>query len=184
MCGICGVWEYGASEGQVRLSLIDAMRDQMRHRGPDNEGSLLFDKNRGGLGFRRLSIVDLSPAGNQPMRGCSDDNWLVFNGEIYNHAAIREQLQSRGHHYQSLTDTETILHLYEERGRDFVNDIEGDFAVAIWDAKREQLVLARDRIGVKPLYFYHRDGRFLFASEIKAILQHPAVTREIDFESL
>ncbi len=97
---------------------------------------------------------------------------------------LREGLESRGHVYRSLTDSETILHLYEERGLDFVNEIEGDFAIALWDAEREQLVLARDRIGVKPLYFYQQDGRFIFASEIKAILRHPGVTRELDEESL
>lgn len=184
MCGICGIWEYGASEGRVELSLVERMRDEMRHRGPDDEGSLLFDEGRGGLGFRRLSIIDLSPAGNQPMHGCTDRVWLVFNGEIYNHARLREGLEQRGHAYASHTDSETILHLYEERGLDFVNDIEGDFGIALWDAQREQLVLARDRIGVKPLYFYHGDGRFLFASEIKALLRHPSVTPEIDEESL
>ena len=184
MCGICGVWEYGATEGQVAESLVIAMRDQMQHRGPDDEGTLLFDKNRGGFGFRRLAIIDLSPAGNQPMRGCTEQAWLVFNGEIYNHASIRSGLEQRGHVYRSQTDTETILHLYEERGLDFVNDIEGDFAIAMWDVARERLVLARDRIGVKPLYFYQRDGRFIFASEIKAILEHPAVTHDLDFESL
>ena len=184
MCGICGIWEYGASAGRVELSLVERMRDEMRHRGPDDEGSLLFDQGRGGLGFRRLSIIDLSPAGNQPMPGCSDRVWLVFNGEIYNHANLRKELKSRGHVYTSQTDSETILHLYEERGLDFVNELEGDYAIALWDAKREQLVLARDRIGVKPLYFYHKDGRFIFASEIKAILQHPAVTPEIEEESL
>lgn len=184
MCGICGVWEYGASEGRVELSLVEKMRDEMRHRGPDDEGSLLFDQERGGLGFRRLSIVDLSKAGNQPMHGCSDRVWLVFNGEIYNHAQLRAGLEQRGHIYRSLTDSETILHLYEERGLDFVDELEGDYAIALWDAQREQLILARDRIGVKPLYFYNQDGRFIFASEIKAILQHPAVTREIDEQSL
>jgi asparagine synthase (glutamine-hydrolysing) len=184
MCGICGIWEYGATEGHIDLPLVVSMRDQMRHRGPDDEGALLFDERRGSLGFRRLSIIDLSPAGNQPMHGCTDRVWLVFNGEIYNHTSLREGLKNRGHVYRSLTDSETILHLYEERGLDFVNDIEGDFGIALWDTEREQLVLARDRIGVKPLYFYQRDGRFIFASEIKAILQHPAVTREIDEESL
>ena len=184
MCGICGVWEYGASEGRVELSLIEKMRDEMTHRGPDDEGSLLFDEGRGGLGFRRLAIIDLSEAGNQPMHGCSDRLWLVFNGEIYNHAQLREGLESRGHVYRSQTDSETILHLYEERGLDFVNDIEGDFGIALWDAEREQLVLVRDRIGVKPLYFYQHSGRFIFASEIKAILKHPALTPEIDEESL
>jgi asparagine synthase (glutamine-hydrolysing) len=185
MCGICGIWEYGASEGRIDLSLVERMRDEMRHRGPDDEGASLFDGGRLGLGFRRLSIIDLSPAGNQPMRGCeSRQVWIVFNGEIYNHAELRQGLEQRGHQYASRTDTETILHLYEERGLDFVNEMEGDFAIALWDAERAQLVLARDRVGVKPLYFYNRDGRFIFASEIKAILRHPAVTPEIDEESL
>ena len=184
MCGICGVWEYGAAEGRVELALIKRMRDQIEHRGPDDEGDLIFDKGRGGFGFRRLSIIDLSKAGNQPMRGCSDRQWIVFNGEIYNHLQLREKLEQLGHTYSSQTDTETILHLYEERGSNVVDDIEGDFALAIWDAHRAQLFLARDRIGVKPLYYYDRDGRFIFASEIKAILQHPAVTPEIDEELL
>jgi asparagine synthase (glutamine-hydrolysing) len=160
------------------------MRDEMTHRGPDDAGELLFDDHRGGFGFRRLSIIDLSAAGHQPMHGCDERNWLVFNGEIYNHAELRRGLEARGHTYASRTDSETILHLYEERGLDFIHDIEGDYAIAIWDAAKQQLVLVRDRIGVKPLYFYHRDGRFIFASEIKAILQHPAVTPDIDEQSL
>jgi asparagine synthase (glutamine-hydrolysing) len=184
MCGICGVWEYGASEGSIDTSLIARMRDEMTHRGPDDAGELLFDDHRGGFGFRRLSIIDLSAAGHQPMHGCDERNWLVFNGEIYNHAELRRGLEARGHTYASRTDSETILHLYEERGLDFIHDIEGDYAIAIWDAAKQQLVLVRDRIGVKPLYFYHRDGRFIFASEIKAILQHPAVTPDIDEQSL
>src|SRR6266478_4799809 len=184
MCGICGVWEYGAGEGRVERALVTAMRDVMTHRGPDDAGELIFDEGRGGFGFRRLSIIDLSEAGHQPMRGCTDRVWLVFNGEIYNHAALRAGLERRGHVYASRTDSETILHLYEERGLDFVHDLEGDYAIALWDADREQLVLARDRAGVKPLYFYQRDGRFIFASEIKAILEHPAVTPEVNEEAL
>ncbi len=184
MCGICGIWEHGVREGRVDPALIVAMRDEMQHRGPDDAGELSFDEQRGGLGFRRLSIVDLSPAGHQPMRGCTDRVWLAFNGEIYNHARLREGLKKRGHVYASQTDSETILHLYEELGLDFVNEIEGDYAIALWDADRQQLVLVRDRLGVKPLYFYQQDGRFIFASEIKAILRHPAVTAEIDEESL
>lgn len=184
MCGICGVWEYGASNGRVELSLVAAMRDEMQHRGPDDAGELGFDNGRGGLGFRRLSIVDLSPAGHQPMRGCTDRVWLVFNGEIYNHAELRAGLEQRGHVYASRTDSETILHLYEERGLDFVNDIEGDYAICLWDADEQRLVLVRDRIGVKPLYYYHQNGRFIFASEIKAILKHPDVTAELDEASL
>ena len=185
MCGICGIWEYDATEGRIDLPLVASMRDEMRHRGPDDEGASLFDDGRLGLGFRRLSIIDLSPAGNQPMRGCANQQvWIVFNGEIYNHAELRQGLEQRGHQYASRTDTETILHLYEERGLDFVNEIEGDFSIALWDTARAQLILVRDRIGVKPLYFYHRDGRFIFASEIKAILRHPSVEREIDEKSL
>jgi asparagine synthase (glutamine-hydrolysing) len=184
MCGICGVWEYGAARGNVERALVERMRDEMPHRGPDDAGELIFDEGRGGLGFRRLSIIDLSEAGHQPMHGCTDSVWLVFNGEIYNHASLREGLIERGHVYSSRTDSETILHLYEERGLDFVHDIEGDYGIAIWDAAREQLTLVRDRIGVKPLYFYHKMGRFIFASEIKAILQHPAVTADVDEESL
>ena len=184
MCGICGVWEYGANEGSIERALIARMRDQMTHRGPDDSGDLLFDERRGGFGFRRLSIIDLSSAGHQPMHGCDQRTWLVFNGEIYNHATLRADLETRGHKYASRTDSETILHLYEERGLDFIHDIEGDYEIAIWDDAREQLVLVRDRVGVKPLYFYHKDGRFIFASEIKAILQHPAVTPDIDEQSL
>src|SRR5436190_17267791 len=184
MCGICGVWEYGASDGRVEGSLIARMRDEMTHRGPDDSGELLFDKNRGGFGFRRLSIIDLSAAGHQPMHGCDDSTWLVFNGEIYNHAQLRVGLEERGHKYSSRTDSETILHLYEERGIEFVHDIEGDYAIALWDSNQERLVLVRDRIGVKPLYYYYKDGRFIFASEIKAIVQHPAVSPDIDEQAL
>ncbi|HSE17892.1 MAG TPA: asparagine synthase (glutamine-hydrolyzing) [Pyrinomonadaceae bacterium] len=184
MCGICGVWEYGASEGSIESALLARMRDEMTHRGPDDAGDLIFDDHRGGFGFRRLSIIDLSAAGHQPMHGCDKRTWLVFNGEIYNHALIRADLEKRGHKYSSRTDSETILHLYEERGLDFIHEIEGDYGIAIWDANKERLVLVRDRIGVKPLYFYHKDGRFIFASEIKAILQHPAVTPDIDEQAL
>ncbi|HZI19585.1 MAG TPA: asparagine synthase (glutamine-hydrolyzing) [Pyrinomonadaceae bacterium] len=185
MCGICGVWEYGAGEGRVEASLVERMRDTMAHRGPDDSGSLIFDGGRGAFGHRRLSIVDLSPAGHQPMRGCdAADAWITFNGEIYNHASLRRDLEQRGHLYRSQTDTETLLHLYEERGLDFVREIEGDYGLALWDGARERLVLVRDRLGVKPLYYFHEGGRFIFASEIKAILAHPAVTPDVDEEAL
>jgi asparagine synthase (glutamine-hydrolysing) len=185
MCGICGVWEYGAGGGGVEASLVGRMRDEMSHRGPDDAGVALFDGGRLGFGHRRLSIVDLSRAGHQPMRGCAPlDVWTVFNGEIYNHAALREGLERRGHAYASRTDTETILHLYEECGLGFVRELEGDFGLALWDGARRRLVLARDPLGVKPLYYWHERGRFLFASEIKALLAHPAVTPEVDEEQL
>jgi len=184
MCGICGVWEYGTTAGRVDSSLIVRMRDEMSHRGPDDSGELSFDQGRGALGFRRLSIIDLSAAGHQPMHGCDNRHWLVFNGEIYNHAQLRVGLEERGHQYASRTDSETILHLYEEVGLDLVHEIEGDYAIALWDSDKERLLLVRDRIGVKPLYYFYKDGRFIFGSEIKAILQHPAVTRDIDEQSL
>lgn len=185
MCGITGIWEYGMSAGRVTLPLVESMRDTMPHRGPDDEGSHLFDGDRGGFGFRRLSIIDLSGAGHQPMTGCESSNiWLVFNGEIYNHEDLRPELEKRGHVYRSKTDSETIIHLYEERGVDFVNEIDGDFAIALWDVGREELSLYRDRLGVKPLYFYIRNGRIIFASEIKAILAHPSVERDVDETAL
>src|SRR5579885_316017 len=185
MCGICGVWEYGAATGRVEGATVERMRDEMTHRGPDDAGAELLDEGRMGFGFRRLSIIDLSQAGHQPMRGCEGRGvWLVFNGEIYNHAHLRAGLEARGHRYRSRTDSETIIHLYEERGLDFVNDIEGDFTIALWDSQLERLVLARDRVGVKPLYLISAGGRFIFASEIKAIIAHPSVTADVDEESL
>ncbi len=185
MCGIVGIWEYGASQGRIDLPLVEAMRDAMPHRGPDDTGAHIFDNGRGAFGFRRLSIIDLSAAGHQPMHGCESRNvCLVFNGVIYNHLDLRRDLEKRGHVYASKTDSETIIHLYEERGIDFVHEIEGDFGIALWDAEREQLSLYRDRMGVKPLYFYIKDGRIIFASEIKAILAHPEVERDIDETAL
>jgi asparagine synthase (glutamine-hydrolysing) len=185
MCGIVGIWEFGRSNGSVDVSLLERMRETMVHRGPDDAGAKLFDDGRGGFGFRRLSIIDLSAAGHQPMRGCDDrDILLAFNGEIYNHQALRKDLETRGHKYHSKTDSETIIHLYEERGPDMVHEIEDDFGIAIWDGENERLSLYRDRLGVKPLYYTIADGRIIFASEIKAIVEHPSVERDIDNDSL
>ena len=184
MCGICGVYEYSAAVPAVSESLIERMRDTMPHRGPDDAGVYVTADRRLGFGHRRLAIVDLSPAGHNPMPNEDRTVWITFNGEIYNHETLRRGLLEKGHTYRSRTDTETILHLYEERGLDFVHDLEGDFAIALWDANKKRLVLARDRIGVKPLYYAASGGRLLFASEIKAILEHPAVSREMDEESL
>jgi asparagine synthase (glutamine-hydrolysing) len=184
MCGICGVYEYGVSEPTVSESLITGMRDTMEHRGPDDAGVYITEDRRVGLGHRRLSIVDLSPAGRNPMPNETERVWITFNGEIYNHKKLRAELIERGHEYRSLTDTETIVHLYEDRGLDFVRLLEGDFAIALWDEEEKRLVLARDPMGVKPLYYRVADGRLIFASEIKAILAHPSVSREIDEQSL
>lgn len=184
MCGICGIYEYGASHPAVSDALVVRMRDTMTHRGPDDAGVYVSEDRRVGLGNRRLAIVDLSPAGRNPMPNENLRVWITFNGEIYNHESLRPGLEARGHRYRSRTDTETIIHLYEERGLDFVHELEGDFAIGIWDEDANRIVLARDRIGVKPLYYTLAGGRLIFASEIKAILEHPAVSRDINEEAL
>jgi asparagine synthase (glutamine-hydrolysing) len=184
MCGICGIYEYGANEPAITADLIVRMRDTMIHRGPDDAGVHVSEDRRIGLGNRRLAIVDLSPAGRNPMSNEDGRVWITFNGEIYNHESLRPELEARGHRYRSRTDTETIVHLYEERGLDFVHELEGDFAIGLWDQSARRLVLVRDRIGVKPLYYRLDGGRLIFASEIKAILEHPSVTRDIDEQAL
>jgi asparagine synthase (glutamine-hydrolysing) len=184
MCGICGIYEYGMGSPAVDESLVARMRDTMRHRGPDDAGVYVTEDRRLGLGHRRLSIVDLSAAGHNPMPNEDRRVWITFNGEIYNHARLKPGLVEKGHQYRSRTDTETIIHLYEERGLDFVHELEGDFAIALWDENEGRLLLARDRIGVKPLYYLVTGGRLIFASEMKAILEHPAVSRDVDEEAL
>jgi asparagine synthase (glutamine-hydrolysing) len=160
------------------------MRDTLAHRGPDDAGIHIAPDRALGLAHRRLSIIDLSPAGHQPMSNEDGTVWITFNGEIYNHQDLRADLERRGHVYRSRTDTETLVHLYEEEGIDLVRRIDGDFAFAIWDARKRQLLLARDRLGVKPLYFAVLPGAFLFGSEIKAILAHPRMSRQIDRAAL
>jgi len=184
MCGICGIYEYGMSRPGVDGELVVRMRDTMTHRGPDDAGVFVSEDHSVGLGNRRLAIVDLSPAGRNPMPNEDGRVWITLNGEIYNHESLRPGLEARGHRYRSRTDTETIIHLYEERELDFVHDLEGDFAIALWDENAKRLVLARDRVGVKPLYYTISGGRLIFASEIKAIIEHPAVSRDIDEEAL
>jgi asparagine synthase (glutamine-hydrolysing) len=158
------------------------MRDVIRHRGPDDCG-ILIDGNAG-LGHRRLSIVDVA-GGHQPMPNEDGALHVVYNGEIYNHADYREGLEARGHTYRTHCDTETILHLYEEKGRACVEDLRGMFAFAIWDSRRRELFIARDRLGVKPLYYVHReDGSLFFASEIKALLEARAVRPELNYSAL
>jgi asparagine synthase (glutamine-hydrolysing) len=184
MCGICGIYEWGPAEPAVTGSLITAMRDEMTHRGPDDAGVYVTADRRLGLGHRRLSIVDLTEAGRNPMTNEDGQIWITFNGEIYNHQPLRERLLGIGHLYRSRTDTETILHLYEERGLDFVQEIEGFFAIGLWDNRQRKLILVRDRVGIKPLYYTVSGGRLIFASEIKAILAHPSVSRDINEEAL
>lgn len=179
MCGICGVFSYGWS-GDDPSGTIVRMRDAMEHRGPDDAGVHVMADGRVALGHRRLSIVDLSDAGRQPMSNEDGTVWIVFNGEIYNHQELRRDLEARGHVYRSRTDTETLVHLYEEYGPDMLRRLRGMFAFAVWDQRRGSFFLARDRVGIKPLYYTFADGRLIFGSEIKAILQHPAIERDVD----
>ena len=166
MCGIAGIVarDAGARIDQTRLA---RMRDALWHRGPDGSG--LRVDGAVGLAHTRLAIVDVAH-GEQPMSNEAGDVWVTFNGEIYNHADLRPALQEKGHRYRTRCDTETIVHLYEERGDRVVDALQGMFAFAIWDRPRQRLLLARDRLGIKPLYYTVRDGELLFASEIKALL--------------
>src|SRR5215470_13268347 len=166
MCGIAGIISLNFRE-PVEEARLKRMRDVLRHRGPDGEG--LWIDGPVGLGHRRLAIVDVA-GGHQPMANEDETVWITFNGEIYNHAALRPGLEAKGHRYRTRSDTETILHLYEEEGERCVERLQGMFAFALWDRPRRRLLLARDRLGIKPLYYALRGRELLFASEIKAIL--------------
>ena len=166
MCGIAGIVRFDPRE-IVDEARLKRMRDVLRHRGPDGEG--LWIDGPVGLAHRRLSIVDVA-GGHQPMSNEDDAIWITYNGEIYNHATLRPGLETAGHRYRTRSDTETILHLYEEEGERCVERLQGMFAFALWDRTRESLLLARDRLGIKPLYYAVTDQELLFGSEIKAIL--------------
>jgi asparagine synthase (glutamine-hydrolysing) len=170
MCGICGVVSFG---GPIHEPDLRAMADAIAHRGPDSDGYFVAPDGKVGLGFRRLSIVDLT-TGDQPMSNEDGSLWLIFNGEIYNHAEFRSRLEARGHRYKSRSDAEVILHLYEEHGADCVDYLRGMFAFALWDSRQRRLLLARDRLGIKPLYFAVTSRALLFGSEIKALFAYPA----------
>src|SRR5437899_3347355 len=171
MCGIVGIAGLNPLE-PVDETRLKIMRDVLRHRGPDGEG--LWTEAHVGLGFRRLAIIDVE-GGAQPMPNEDGSVWVVFNGEIYNHAKLRPWLEARGHHYRTRSDTETIVHLYEEEGERCVEKLQGMFAFAVWDRPRQRVLLARDRLGIKPLYYALTDRELVFASEIKAILASGAV---------
>jgi asparagine synthase (glutamine-hydrolysing) len=183
MCGICGVANLRRSAEGITRPSLEAMADSLRHRGPDSDGYYISEDGAVGLGFRRLSIVDLS-TGDQPMANEDATVWLVFNGEIYNHADHRPALESRGHRFRSRCDAEVILHLYEEYGPDCIHHLRGMFAFAVWDARRRQLLLARDRIGVKPLYFATTSDALLFGSEIKALFAQPGLEPRLNESAL
>jgi len=179
MCGICGAFSF--SGAPVDQGLIDRMTGVIQHRGPDGSGS--FVSGRVGLGHRRLSIIDLS-GGSQPISNEDDTIQIIFNGEIYNFIELREELIKQGHVFKTESDTEVIIHGYEEWGKDCVRHFNGIFAFALWDGNRRQLFLARDHLGVKPLYYIRLGDLFLFASEIKALLSAPGCPREVDLKSL
>ncbi len=176
MCGIAGIVAAGRLQPDD-LARVPRMRDVIAHRGPDDAG--LFSDERAALGHRRLSIVDLA-AGHQPIANEDDTVWIVFNGEIYNHAEVRVELEAAGHRYRTRSDTETIVHAYEQWGDACVEHLRGMFAFAIWDAPKRRLLLARDRLGVKPLYWAQAGDRLLFGSEIKAILESRLIRPEAD----
>ncbi len=186
MCGIVGVLSFTNSAFRVSEPYVTRMRDMMSHRGPDGAGIFVSADRRLGLGFRRLAIIDLSERAMQPMSNEDGTLWVVFNGEIYNHAEIRAELQKRGGHRWKTdhSDTEVILHAFEEWGIDCLHKFRGMFAIALWDAKQHQLWLIRDRIGVKPLYYSIHHGRITFASEIKALLQDEEQERGVNEEAL
>jgi asparagine synthase (glutamine-hydrolysing) len=182
MCGINGIAFSSRSGRTVSRETLEAMRDVITHRGPDEEG-IFIDRNVG-LGHRRLSIVDLA-SGHQPMTNEDGSLHIIYNGEIYNHGDYRESLEAKGHVYKTHCDTETILHLYEEHGAACVDYLRGMFAFAIWDQNKRELFIARDRLGVKPLYYVHTvDGSLFFGSEIKTVLEAGAVKPEINYAVL
>ncbi|PYT25705.1 MAG: asparagine synthetase B, partial [Acidobacteria bacterium] len=180
MCGIAGVYEYATGRPVETQALLD-MLSVIRHRGPDDEGTYVH--NNFAMGMRRLSIIDLA-GGKQPISNEDGSVTVVFNGEIYNYRELREKLRARGHKLVTASDTEVIVHLYEELGQDCVRELRGMFGFALWDAARQRLFIARDRLGIKPLYYLEHRGCLIFASEIKAILQHPHVTADVNMDAL
>src|SRR5260221_975751 len=184
MCGIAGARSWGTFD--VREPYVTSMRDAMTHRGPDGGGTWVSDDGRVGLGARRLAIIDLSHAANQPVANEDGSIQLVYNGEIYNHAEVRAELERiGGHRFRTdHSDTEMLVHAFEEWGIDCLHRMRGMFGFALWDSRSRELWLGRDRIGIKPLYYSVHHERIVFASEIKALLLDPQQERAVDEESL
>ena len=180
MCGIVGN-VLARADRTPDAAVLKRMNDRITHRGPDDEG--VFVQGPAGLAMRRLKIIDLT-TGHQPMTGEDGRVWTVFNGEIYNYRELREAHAARGHVFTTRSDTEVLVHGYEERGVASVGDLDGMFAVAIWDAPARTLLLARDRLGIKPLYYAVLPDQIVFASELKALLEHPAIERTLDLTAL
>lgn len=182
MCGIAGIYEYARSEGSVSEALVLRMRETLVHRGPDGEGLFVSQDRRVGLGSRRLAIVDLA-GGDQPMFGRNGEV-LVFNGEIYNYPTLRRELERQGVSFETDCDTEVVVRLYELHGERCVDFLNGMFAFALWDPRRERLFFARDRVGEKPFYWAQAGGRFVFGSEIKALLEHPGFEADVQVDAI
>src|SRR5260370_10463272 len=174
MCGICGMF-FPEPRKRVDSEILARMNGQIVHRGPDDGG--FFVEGNVGLAMRRLSIIDVQ-TGHQPLDNEDESVWIVYNGEVYNHQQVRMNLEAAGHRYRTQSDTETVVHLYEQYGRDCVKHLRGMFAFAIWDRRKRKLFIARDRLGIKPLYYRYSDGAFLFGSEIKTLLAYPGVRAE------
>jgi asparagine synthase (glutamine-hydrolysing) len=182
MCGICGVFNY-RTQAPVERRLIKRMTECMSHRGPDDQGVFFDDIHGIGVGHRRLSILDLEK-GHQPMSSPDKTIWIVHNGEIYNFEDVRNELETRGHHFVTRSDTEVLIHAYQEYGIHMFHHLNGIFACAIWDSIEKKLVLVRDHLGVKPLYLFDSGTSCVFASEIKALLLHPDYSKDIDIEAV
>jgi asparagine synthase (glutamine-hydrolysing) len=180
MCGICGIFYRERAWGVERDTLAE-MNQRIVHRGPDDDG--FFVEGNAGLAMRRLSIIDIQ-TGHQPISNEDENLWIVYNGELYNHQKLRKDLEARGHRYRTKSDTETIIHLFEEYGRDCVKYLRGMYAFAIWDRRKREMFIARDRLGIKPLYYHYDGTTLLFGSEIKAILAHPGVSAEFNRATL
>lgn len=178
MCGIFAWFDF--TQNRIDEALLRRMTDSMRHRGPDDAGYWISPSGQVGLGQRRLSIIDLSPAGREPM--CNEDQtvWLTFNGEIYNFQEIRPHLEAKGHRFSSHTDAEVIIHAYEEWGIDCLQKFNGMWAFVLWDENRQRLLVSRDHFGIKPLVYYHDSRRFICGSELKALLADPGVPRQLN----
>src|SRR5512139_55647 len=179
MCGIAGIVDFRTPE--PKESLLRRMIGFIHHRGPDASG--IYMDPRSGLASARLSIIDL-PGGDHPIHNEDKSAWVVFNGEIFNYPELRRGLEEKGHRFYTRSDTETLVHLYEDRGPEFMQELNGQFAFAIWDRKEETLLLGRDRLGVRPLFYYQEDGRILFGSEMKAIFADPTVPRRLNPRAL
>ena len=180
MCGIAGIVNY-YEKREVPKRLVESMVAVLEHRGPDDVG--IYAKGNVGLGIRRLSVIDVEK-GHQPIGNEDNSIWVVYNGEIYNYQQLRQELEKKRHRFKTRSDTEVIVHLYEEMGRACVTRLNGMFAFALWDSKRQTLLLGRDRAGIKPLFYYIGRDKLLFGSELKALLQEPSVPRDLNFQAV